>query len=751
MQGQFFEAKNRLSMRYALRFACIWMSALGAVVAAAGLFTAETALAALSLLLIPLAVLTQALLRSQHWQAATLLFCWGNWALATATIGGSGGMAAMAFPVWLVIAVWLLGTTQALCMLGLSALALLLFWTTGYLDAAAHNPGLAALLYALGSLGLAAAITLMARLSLSHRAQKSLDMLALLEESQQELRKFHRAVEQSPESIVITDTALNVIYVNDAFLARTGYAREEVLGQPTELVSTMGMDRSHRRRALEQLASGAVWRGEMSNRTRSGEALRESVLVAPIRSSQGQVVNYVELKHDLSERVLADRRIHDLVYLDPLTGLPNRHSLVLHLRELATGAQSACHGLLLLDVDRFSVFRDAHGMQHSDELVRAVGMRLVEALPDNVWIARLAGAEFAMLFENLEPHGQAAEQRLRQQAQALKLALQKPLHLRGRLETESVSCCMGAALLEPGAGGADQQEVLRFASVALHEAKQNGPGSVMLFEPRMAEEVHKRMRIARDLRSGIPLGELRLYLQTQATARGVCVGAEVLVRWQHPQWGLLSPVEFIEVAEESELILDLGGWVLRQACLLLAQPVFAERGLRLSVNVSAIQFGHEGFMPALQAVLRDTGANPHLLTLELTEGVLLRDWDEARTRILALRELGIEIALDDFGTGYSSMYSLKQLPIQELKIDRGFVSGSHGSATDAALVEAMLLLARRLHLRVVAEGVELPVQAERLQQWNPDIVMQGLLLGEPLPQQQWLAEVLGAPDSLQQP
>ena len=191
----------------------------------------------------------------------------------------------------------------------------------------------------------------------------------------------------------------------------------------------------------------------------------------------------------------------------------------------------------------------------------------------------------------------------------------------------------------------------------------------------------------------------------------------------------------------------LGDWVLRQACMLLARPVMAERGLRLSVNVSAQQFAHDDFMATLDKVLRETGANARQLTLEITEGTLLRDLDQARRRMLALRGLGIEISLDDFGTGYSSMYSLQHLPIQELKIDRSFVSGSHRSEKDAALVEAMLLVARRLQLRVVAEGVELSEQALQLTQWNPDIVLQGMLLGMPMPQQRWLVEVLGEPDA----
>jgi PAS domain S-box-containing protein/diguanylate cyclase (GGDEF)-like protein len=282
------------------------------------------------------------------------------------------------------------------------------------------------MIHLLGMMMLVLIICLQARASLGRRVQKSQEMLAALEASQNELRKFYRAVEQNPESIVITDPELKVIYVNEAFLLRSGYAREQVIGQSTELVSTMGMDRSHRQRALKQLAKGTLWRGEMTNRTSKGEALRESVLVTPIRTPQGEVVNYVELKRDLSERVLAERRIHDLVYLDSLTGLPNRHSLTLHLRELALVRQDASHGLLLLDVDRFSVFNDVHGMQHSDELVQAMGARLVEVLPDDAWIARIAAAEFAIVFDSLHKHAQGVEEQLQQYAQTLKKALQKP-------------------------------------------------------------------------------------------------------------------------------------------------------------------------------------------------------------------------------------------------------------------------------------------------------------------------------------
>lgn len=754
MQRFFVEAKSRLSMRRVLWFACLWMSALGVLTTAASLISPGLSWVdiLLYLLPIPLAAMALILARLRRWDAAMVMFVWGNWLLAVAIVGWFGGLnsqAILALPVWMGITAWLLGFAHTLVMLALSVAVLLLWWALEPFGSnrtlAEQALGLAGLLYVLGMLGLAVAATLMARSSLSRQALKSLEILNSLEQSQQELRKFHRAVEQNPESIVITDTHLRVVYVNDAFLARTGYTRGEVLGQPTELVSTMGLDRNKRQRAMVELMAGGIWRSEMTNRTRNGGALRESVLVAPIRSPQGEIVNYVELKQDLSERMDAARRIHDLVYLDVLTGLANRHSLALRVKELSRAEKSDAnrHGLMLVDVDRFSSFNDVHGMQHGDALLRAFALRLVEQLPSGVLIARISRAEFAVLFEAAGESMEAVEALLMSEAAALQKALQKPLSVMSGSESEAISCSMGCAVLELGQGILEGDDVLRFAGVALNEAKRNGPGNTALFDPRMAELAHKRFRIAKDLRAGIPAGQLRMYVQAQANHEGVCVGGEVLVRWQHPQWGLVSPSDFIPVAEESQLIVQLGDWVLRQACALLAEPEFAAQDLRLSVNVSAIQFAHADFVASLQGILADSGASPQRLTLEITEGVLMRDVVAARARLYELRALGLEIALDDFGTGYSSIASLKHLPVQELKIDQSFIRGSHVSDVDAALVEAIVRMAGRLQLRVVAEGVELLAQAQLLKGWNPAIVLQGLYYGKAQPVQDWLPVVLG--------
>jgi EAL domain-containing protein (putative c-di-GMP-specific phosphodiesterase class I) len=257
--------------------------------------------------------------------------------------------------------------------------------------------------------------------------------------------------------------------------------------------------------------------------------------------------------------------------------------------------------------------------------------------------------------------------------------------------------------------------------------------------------VGKRFRIEKDLRRGIPAGELQPYLQSQVDRKGQCVGAEVLVRWNHPRLGLVEPGDFIPVAEESDLIVLLGDWILEQACRLLVRPEFAQQDWRLSVNVSWRQFRQPDVVEKLKRILAETGADPRRLTLEITENVVMRDVDEARERMTELQRLGVEMALDDFGTGYSSMACLQRLAFQELKIDKSFVRDCHASPGDAAMVEAILLMASRLGLRVVAEGVETEDQADTLRDWNHEVLFQGYHYGRPLPVGEWLDLQLGAP------
>ncbi|WP_231574458.1 PAS domain-containing protein, partial [Delftia sp. ZNC0008] len=333
-----------MSLRRVVLVGSIWITSLTVMLAMALLMQDPVPWLSVRLNLVAAGVSFGAVLLGwrRHWRLASNVLVWGTWTAAVTVVAATGGVqsgSVLAFPALLVMCAWVLGVRTTLVMLVLSVLTMAGFWVAGregvdWIGQRETSP-VFSMLYFVGMLGLTGTVTLMARRSLIRRAQELQDTLGALEQHQDDLRKFYRAVEQNPESIVITDVHQNIVYVNEAFLQRTGFARNEVLGQPTHRYSTMGLDAPAWEEALHQLGRGALWRGQMTNRTRQGEDLPEAVLVAPIRASDGSIVNYVELKQDLSERMRAERQIHALAHFDALTGLPNRLSLTQRLRALA--------------------------------------------------------------------------------------------------------------------------------------------------------------------------------------------------------------------------------------------------------------------------------------------------------------------------------------------------------------------------------------------------------------------------------
>ncbi len=308
-------------------------------------------------------------------------------------------------------------------------------------------------------------------------------------------------------------------------------------------------------------------------------------------------------------------------------------------------------------------------------------------------------------------------------------------------ETVNITASLGLALFSD-APDETPEDILRRADTALHRAKAAGGNQSALFETSMGETAEQRFRVERELRNAIPAGELRLYLQPQVDVAGNLMGAEVLVRWQHPQRGLLPPGVFIPIAEESDLIVDLGAWVLAETCALMAREEMAGYPLRLSVNLSPRHFRRTGFVPWIRDLLAAYGADPSRLTLEVTEGLMIDNLGEVIARMSELAALGIHFSVDDFGTGYSSLAYLKRLPIHELKIDKTFVQDAPSDPDDAALVETILSVARHLHLQVVAEGVETEAQAAFLNA-RGQVIHQGYLYGRPEPAETWIARWKG--------
>lgn len=557
---------------------------------------------------------------------------------------------------------------------------------------------------------------------------------------EQMLSKLSLAIEQSPESVIITDLAGNIDYVNGCFTRNTGYTREEVLGKNPRFLQSGKTPRENYAALWASLKSGHGWTGEFINLRKDGTEYIESVSISPVRTVDGTITHYLAIKQDITEKKRAEAQIHHLAYYDSLTNLANRRLLNDRLGLSIAVAQRQGHidALLLLNLDRFKNLNDAHGHETGDLLLIAVGGRLASLLREGDSLARLASDEFAILLQDLGQVRESASRRALAVADKVHSSLQLPFHVGA--DEIIITASLGITLC-PEDQDDSPQDALRRADTALHRAKDAGGNQTAFFEDDMAVAARQRYTIERELRRAIPQGELRLYLQPQVDSAGKLVGAETLVRWQHPERGLLPPGTFIGIAEESDLIVDLGAWVLSEACQLMARETMAGHPLRLSVNLSPRQFRQPGFLTWLRDLLTATGADPTHLTLEITEGLAIADIDAVISRMSELTALGLHFSIDDFGTGYSSLSYIKRLPIHELKIDKSFVQDAPIDPNDAALVETILSVARHMHLQVVAEGVETPAQAEFLASHvgpGQPLIYQGYLYGKPAPVDDWI-------------
>nr|MCU0808745.1 EAL domain-containing protein [Candidatus Contendobacter sp.] len=554
--------------------------------------------------------------------------------------------------------------------------------------------------------------------------------------AEERLRKLSLAVEQSPESIIITDLNGNIEYVNQAFVRNTGYSLEEVRGRNPRLLQSGKTPVEVYPAMWATLKAGQVWRGELINQRKDGSEYIEAALLSQVLDEQGKVIGYLAVKQDITDRKQIEARIHRLAFFDTLTGLPNR-SLLLDRLARRLGSPRRHHhrdALLLLDVDRFKVINTARGNLLGDVLLRAVGHRLRGLTRASDTVARMAADEFAILLPAVNQGDERSGFHARSVAEKIHAALRAPFECEG--ETFTVTASIGITLL-PARADDTSGDVLRRADTALQRAKTAGGNQSAFFETGMDESSARNYQIERGLREAISGQELRLYLQPQVSAQGALLGAEALLRWQHPSRGLMPPGAFISVAEESSLIVDLGVWVMTEACRILGRANLAGAPLRLSVNVSPRHFRQSDFAPWLRELLAATGADPIHLTLEITEGVFLDNLDEVAAKMNELVALGIHFSIDDFGTGYSSLAYLKRLPIHELKIDKTFVQDAPTDPNDAALVETILAVATHLRLRVVAEGVETEAQAAFLNA-RGSVIHQGYLYGKPEPAETWL-------------
>lgn len=495
-------------------------------------------------------------------------------------------------------------------------------------------------------------------------------------------------------------------------------------------------------------SSGKVFKVETPHGTRWFE-----LSVAPMAKVEGRPQRFSVLSRELTARRQMEQQIHDLAFFDPLTRLPNRrlmldrleHALAGHARLDNDGA------VLLIDLDHFKELNDTHGHAAGDQLLVKAAERLRGCIRQGDTAARLGGDEFVVLLENLDGifdrlgHINMVADRISQE-------LSRPFHLSFGQNGETIlyQCSVSIGITSFGGPDATATDLLRRTDTAMYQAKSAGRNAVRFFDPEMQAAVTERANLHADLRDAIRSGQFELYYQVQTTFDGLSSGAEALLRWWHPTRGLLSPGAFIQLAEETGLIVPLGHWVLETACKQLAS--WAGRpetsGLVLSVNVSARQFQQPGFTEEVAELLQRTGAPANRLKIELTESVLLEHAEEAIRNMERLCSLGIGFSLDDFGTGYSSLAYLKRLPLTQLKIDQSFVRHVTTDPSDATIVRTILALGDSLGLSVIAEGVETEDQLALLAQSGCKDY-QGYLFGHPLPLREFEASVIANPSAPQ--
>ncbi len=554
--------------------------------------------------------------------------------------------------------------------------------------------------------------------------------------AEQQVRKLAQAVDQSPESISITGIDANIEYVNDAFVRASGYSREELMSRNSRMLQSGKTSKATYDALWSKLTSGMIWEGDFYNRRKDGSEYIEHAIISPIRQENGSITHYVAVKEDISEKLLAADRIHHLANYDLLTELPNRTLMLDRVGQLLISARRnrQYSALVLFNIDRFKTVNDAAGQDMGDFLLQSVAGRLTNGLREGDLVARIAGDEFAIVLGDLTTEQRAAANLTLHVAEKIQDSLRQPFNF-GE-ESLSLTACLGIALF-PDADDDLPLDVLRRANTALHHSKSEGPGQMAFFDGGLDEVAKQRFRVERELHSAIVANELRIFLQSQVDAAGHVVGAEALVRWQHPQRGLVPPGTFIPIAEESNLIIDIGTWVFTEVCRLLASESQLINRMRLSVNLSPRHFRQSGFVSQIKQILLLTGADPLRITLEVTEGMLIDNIEDVIAKMNELTAIGIHFSMDDFGTGYSSLSYLKRLPIHELKIDKTFVQDMTTDIDDASLVEAILSIGRHMHLQVVAEGVETAEQAAFLNE-RGQVIHQGYFFATPEPVGIWL-------------
>ena len=554
-----------------------------------------------------------------------------------------------------------------------------------------------------------------------------------LKAMEERLALWAKVFEASSESIMITDGERRIITVNRAFSRSTGYSFEEIAGQTPELLRSDRQPDAHFEDIWRTAVTRGSWQGELWLRRNTGESFPLWAVINAARSDSDQITHFIVVAHDISERKANEQRISHLAQHDVLTDLPNRSLCVERLRLALQLAERQARrvGVLFIDLDRFKNINDSLGHHIGDSLLRSVSRSLLSAVRVGDTVSRFGGDEFVVILNGVAD----ADEILQIVNQRLIPLIRQPHEIEG-VELH-ISCSVGIAAYPEH--GVDIETLMRNADAAMYQAKFSGRNNAQFFSIEMDSRARERLDIENDLRHAVERGELRLFYQPRVACRSNrLLGAEALVRWQHPRLGLVPPARFITIAEESGLIVPVGAWIIDKACR--QQAEWRDRGLGdipVSVNLSAVQLRDPSLLEQLETTLKARRTQPRMIELELTESLLMENVDSNIALFHALKALGIVLSIDDFGTGYSSLSYLNRFPIDKLKIDQSFVRDMLDDTNDLAITRAIIGLGHTLGLKVVAEGVEHIEEKQMLAAAGCD-ELQGYLFSRPLPEDEFV-------------
>ncbi len=519
-----------------------------------------------------------------------------------------------------------------------------------------------------------------------------------------ELRIRERAIEASTHGIAIIDISNNenkVIYINKAFERTTGYPESQALGKNLPTLQGIDVDEVNNKRielAIRELREETV---EMESIRRNGEVFWCEISVAPVKDLLGHVKHYVCILNDITQRRDMENQLLMQATYDSLTNLPNRVLLMDRVEQgiLQAKKKNSILAFLFLDLDRFKMTNDTLGHTMGDKLLQFIANRLLIATDDFDTVARLGGDEFVILLSNLDDVKQAETM-----AQDLLHAIARPI----QIDQHNLKITASLGISFYPRDGLDYESLMKSADLSMYHAKDNGRNTFRVFEPEMNRRVINHMQLDNALRDALKNKELFLVYQPLIDLKqSKVVGFEALMRWNSKILGMVSPVDFIPMAEENGLILDMGEWVLREACLQMKK--WQKQGLKnltVAVNISGRQFRQTNLPELVSGILKSIGLPAKYLELELTESLLIEDIDHVVDTMYSLKDMGIKLVIDDFGTGYSSLSYLKQFPVDKLKIDRSFISEMASNQNDAAIAKAIINLGHSLNIEVLAEGIE---------------------------------------------